>query len=242
MTRRRAFRVMQGHATLLPRMRQRNAEPPFWSGRRIRAYLCSVEQRPVNKKRELRLRREHHPLVQPNLRPKTKQTPVQSNPRPTTPNEWRGIDVTKVPGEGCGWGSIVVVLDWYTKAIVGYRADWQRTTPPWLAALDIARNRQFPEGAQGEGMPLMSDNGCQPTSVAFMRARSTLGIHQACTSDHNPKGNADAERMMRPLTEECFWRQEWTAAFTLASALKTWIDQGIERYILGPGLQDAQAV
>jgi hypothetical protein len=33
------------------------------------------------------------------------------------------------------------------------------------------------------------------------------------------------ERVMRPLKEECLWLQEWTSPFTLASALKTWIDQ-----------------
>jgi putative transposase len=61
---------------------------------------------------------------------------------------------------------------------------------------------------------LGSDNGCQPTSVAFMRACSTLGIHQAFTSDNNPKGNADTERVMRTLKEECLWLQEWTSPFT----------------------------
>ena len=35
----------------------------------------------------------------------------------------------------------------------------------------------------------MSDNGCQPTSLAFMKACSTLGIRQAFTSYNNPKGN-----------------------------------------------------
>ena len=49
---------------------------------------------------------------------------------------------------------------------------------------------------------LMSDNGTQPTSVAFMRACGVLGIQQAFTSYSNPKGNADTERVMRTLKEE----------------------------------------
>ena len=65
----------------------------------------------------------------------------------------------------------------------------------------------------------MSDNGCQPTSMAFMQACSTLGIQQAFTSYNNPKGNADTERVMRTLKEECLWLQEWTCPFTLARAL-----------------------
>ncbi len=60
----------------------------------------------------------------------------------------------------------------------------------------------MPGGCPGQGLSLMSDNGCQPTSVAFMNTCAPLGITQAFTSDHNPKGNADTERLMRTLKEE----------------------------------------
>lgn len=112
MTRRRTLRVVQGDAALLPRSQQLKAAHPFWGYRRIGAYLRFVEQRPVNKKRGLRLMREHHLLVQPNRRLKAKRTPMRSQPRPTKPHEWWGIDMTKVLGAGCGWVSIVVVWDW----------------------------------------------------------------------------------------------------------------------------------
>jgi putative transposase len=72
-----------------------------------------------------------------------------------------------------------------------------------LEALDMAVNRQFPHGARGQAVSLMSDNGCQPTSIAFMRAWATLEVQQALTSDHNPQGNADTERFMRTRKEEC---------------------------------------
>ncbi len=67
----------------------------------------------------------------------------------------------------------------------------------------MAVNRQFPEGVRGHNLSLMSDSGSQPTSMAFMRACATLGMHHACTSDNNPKGKADTERAMRTLKEEC---------------------------------------
>ena len=95
----------------------------------------------------------------------------------------------------------------------------------------MAVNRQFPAGVQGQGLSLMSENGCQPTSMAFMRACGTLGIQQAFTSDHNPKGNADTERMMRTLKEECLWLHEWTGPFTFASGLETWIAAYHEHYL-----------
>jgi transposase InsO family protein len=74
----------------------------------------------------------------------------------------------------------------------------------------MAVNRQFPQGVRGPGVSLMSDHGCQPTSTTFMQTCATLELHQAFTSDNNPKGNADTERFMRTLKEECLWRQEWT--------------------------------
>lgn len=231
MTRRRARRVIQDDAALLPRIQQLKADHPFWGYRRIWAYLRFVEQRPVNKKRVLRLMREHQLLVRPNLRLKAKRTPTRRKPQPTKPNEWWGIDMTKVLVEGFGWVYIVVVLDWYTKTIVGFYAGIRCTAQHWLLALDMAVNRQFPEGAQGKGLSLMSDNGCQPTSTTFMRACATLGIQQAFTSYNNPKGNADTERVIRTLKEECLWLHEWTCPVTLASALKTWIDEYNEHYL-----------
>ena len=89
---------------------------------RLWASLRFVERQPVNKKRSLRLLREPHLLVQPNSRLNAKRTPTRSQPQPTRPNEWWGIDLTKVLVQGFGWMSIVVVLDGSTKTIVGHDA------------------------------------------------------------------------------------------------------------------------
>jgi hypothetical protein len=63
-----------------------------------------------------------------------------NKPRPTKPNAWWGIDMTKVLVQGFGWIYIVVVLDWYTKTIVGYAAGVPCKTQDWLMALDKADN------------------------------------------------------------------------------------------------------
>jgi putative transposase len=231
MRRQRSLLVTQRDDILLPRIQALKAEHPFWGYRRIWAYLRFVEQRQVKKKRILRLMRERHLLVRPNLRLKAKRAASGSKPRPTKPHEWWGIDMTKVMAEGFGWMYIVLVLDWYTKKIVGYYAGSPCTAKHWLAALDMAVNRQCPEGARGQGLSLMSDNGSQPTSLAFMQACATLGIHQAFTSYHNPKGNADTERVIRTLKEECLWLREWTCSFMLSRALGDWITNYNEHYL-----------
>jgi putative transposase len=79
-----------------------------------------VEQVPVNKKRILRLLREHHLLVQPNLRLKAKRTSRMGS-KPTKPNEWWGIDMTKVLVEDCGWVYVVVMLERWNMAVSGER-------------------------------------------------------------------------------------------------------------------------
>jgi len=130
-------------------------------------------------------------------------------PRPTHPNQWWGIDMTKFMVDQIGWIYLVVVLDWYTRKIVGYHLDLRCKTADWLQALDQAVNNQFPDGVRNHHLHLMSDNGSQPTSVSFMKACCTLQIEQAFTSYNNPKGNANTERVIRTLKEESIWINEW---------------------------------
>ena len=218
-------RVAERNAALLVRMQALKAEHPFWGYRRIWATLRYADGLPVNKKRVLRLLRQHALLVKPNARLRATRTPTTHKPKPTAPNQWWGIDMTKVLVESFGWVYVVVVLDWYTKKFVGYHIGLQATTAHWLAALDMAINRQFPNGVRDQDLHLMSDNGCQPTSVRFLATCGTLGITQACTSYNNPKGNADTERSIRTLKEECLWLREWSSPFAVGEALATWFEQ-----------------
>ncbi len=231
MRRAASLRVAQRNAPLVPRIRALKAAHPFWGYRRIWAHLRFVDGLPVNKKRILRLLRSHALLVKPNPRLKAARTPQRSKPRPTAPHQWWGIDMTKVLVEPVGWVYLVVVLDWYTKKIVGHCAGLQAKTAHWLVALERALARQFPQGVQGQGLALMSDNGCQPTSVAFMKACATLGITQTFTSYNNPKGNADTKRLMRTLKEELLWLREWTSPLELERALTAWIEWYNMRYL-----------
>ena len=168
--------------------------------------------------------------VKPDTKLKARRTET-SKPRPTRPDEWWGIDMTKVLVERLGWVYIVIVLDWHTKKVVGYKAGLRSTSSDWLAALDMAVNRQFPDGARDKGLNLMSDNGCQPTSISFMKACGTLGIRQAFTSYNNPKGNADTERFMRTMKEECLWLREWTSYNELVKELDDWIEEYNGQYL-----------
>ncbi|RMH37143.1 MAG: hypothetical protein D6690_03555 [Nitrospirae bacterium] len=91
-------------------------------------------------------------------------------------------------------------------------------------------HRQFPNGVREHGLDLMSDNGCQPTGKAFLKACQALDATQAFTSDHNPKGNADTERLMRTVKEELIWLREWSSHQELQEALANWVKQDNDGY------------
>jgi len=75
-----------------------------------------------------------------------------------------------------------------------------------LAAIDTDELAVVPRRSS---LSLMSDNGCQPTSISFMKSCRDMGIKQAFTSYNNPKGNADTERFFRTMKEELLWLRDW---------------------------------
>ena len=89
--------------------------------------------------------------------------------------------------------------------------------------LEAGQRGEGVDGSNRQNLALMSDNGCQPTSTTFMRACGTLGIPQAFTSGNDPTGNAETERVMHTLEEECLSLTEWSCPFELITALEVWI-------------------
>ena len=228
--RRQSESVAARNASVLERIRHLKSDHPFWGYRRVWAHLRFIDSLVVNKKRVYRLMKEHDLIVRPNQRLKAKRLSDRRKPRPERPNQWWGIDMTKVM-TACGWVYIVIVLDWYSKKVVGHYAGTRATSVHWLAALERGLTGQFPDGVRGHNLHLMSDNGSQPTSIRFMKACSSLEVHQAFTSYNNPKGNADTERMMRTMKEELLWLREWSSATEISKELDRWIENYNESYL-----------
>jgi len=166
---------------LLERIKDIKAEHPFWGYRRVWAYLRYVDGLIVNKKHVYRLMRENDLTVKPNSRLIAKRVSDKPKPRPDRPMEWWGIDMTKLMTDS-GWVYVVIVLDWYTKKIVGHYSGRQARSREWLEVLENGLKSEFPGGVRGHGLKLMSDNGSQPTSLSFMRALfesgSSSGVYQ----------------------------------------------------------------
>ena len=94
-------------------------------------------------------------------------------------------------------------------------------------ALEEAVQKRFPKGIKDSLkaiLYLVSDNGCQPTSISYRKACSDLGIKQITTCWSNPKGNADTERVIRTLKEDLIWSYDWDHPFDFQRALEKWAD------------------
>jgi len=205
------------------------AEQPAWGYRMVWAYLKYRLGHKVNKKRIYRIMKEHDLLVKPNLRLKSKHDNQnnRSKPRATRPNQFWGIDMTKIMIEYFGWLYLVVVLDWYTKKIVGYSISVRSKAGDWLEAINMACNNQFPVSIlrKDHELFLVSDNGSQPTSLSFMRACSVMEIKQIFASYNNPRGNADTERVIKTIKHDFIWAREFHSVTEFTEQFSLWVDK-----------------
>jgi len=195
---------------LLEKMKVLKAESSFWGYRRVWAWLRHRENMVVNQKKVRRIMKESGLMVSKEVH-RVKGISLRSKPRADRPCQYWGIDMTKFLISSFGWVYLVVVLDWYTKKVVGWDLSLRSRATEWKEAIDMAIQREFPKGVRGSGLKVISDNGSQPTSTSFMRDMRTLGIEQIFTSYDNPKGNADTERMIRTIKEEVVWVNEFSS-------------------------------
>ena len=181
---------------------------PFFGYRRVRAYMKYKYKIDIGRKRVYRLMKLNDLLVEPK-RYKAKRTPQKSKPKANKINQWWGTDMTKFYVNRVGWLYLVVVLDWFSKKVVGYDLSLRSKTQQWLDALNMAVDNNCPLGAREYKINLMSDNGSQPTSIKYEKEVLSLGINHVTTSYSNPKGNADTERFMRTFKEELIYVNEF---------------------------------
>ena len=193
---------------MVEKIKEIKADHLFWGYRRVRAYLKRKYGIMVSYNRVYRLMKKNDLLVDLK-RYKAKRTPQKDKPKPVKSNQWWGIDMTKFYINTLGWVYLVIVLDWYTKKVVGYKLNLRSKAEDWIDALDMAVVNNCPLGSREYDLHLMSDNGAQPTSEKFENAAALLGISHITTSYSNPKGNADTERFMKTFKEEKIYPYEY---------------------------------
>ena len=124
----------------------------------------------------------------------------------TAPNQKWVTDITYLPTL-VGWVYVAVVLDLFSRKVVGWSISDSLATPLVAAALRRAIESRRPVGKE---LLHHSDRGCQYTSDAYQQTLKALGIECSMSRTGECYDNAVAERF--------FWslKHEWTKHETFA--------------------------
>lgn len=135
------------------------------------------------------------------------------------PNERWVTDISYV-WTAEGWCYIAVILDLFSRAVVGWSLDANLTTQLPLAALDMAVKRRHPE----RGLLHHSDRGCQYTSNDYVAALHELGIELSMSRRGNCWDNAVAESFFATLKTELIYGRAWSTRYQLRSAVFDYLE------------------
>jgi putative transposase len=179
------------------------AAHPSWGIRRVRAFIRKKHGIPVGRKRTARIMRAHS-LLCSRIRKRIHQ---HSAPRviATRINQLWATDMTSFMLTTGQKVFLVVVMDVFTRRIVGWHAHHRCRTREWLHALDMALSAEFPDGVRGHNLTLRMDNGCQPTSRLYQDTLSTCGISGEWIGFNSPEQNAHVESLIGTLKQDWLW-------------------------------------
>lgn len=119
-----------------------------------------------------------------------------------------------------GWCYLAVILDLFSRAVVGWALDSTLTTQLPLRALDMAVRRRIP----GSSLLHHSDRGCQYTSQEYRRALDDLGIEVSMSRRGNCWDNAVAESFFSTIKLELVYDRRWATRIELRAAVFDYIE------------------
>jgi putative transposase len=137
----------------------------------------------------------------------------------TRPNERWVTDITYVWTDE-GWAYVAIILDLFSRSVVGWAIDAVATTHFVLTALDAAVRLRRPDA----GLLHHSDRGCQYTSAAYRQRLAELGITVSMSRKGNCWDNAVAESFFATLKRELVNRRPWRSRIELRTALFEYIE------------------
>lgn len=143
---------------------------------------------------------------------------VQRHFRAEAPNQLWVADATYIPTK-VGFYYLAVVLDVYSRRIVGWAMDSHLRTALMLQALDMALEQRHPTSVIHH-----SDQGCQYTSVAFGQRCRDAGVRPSMGSVGDAYDNAMCESFFATLECELLNRSHFATHDDARQALFTWIE------------------
>jgi putative transposase len=130
------------------------------------------------------------------------------------PNRVWVADVTQHETDE-GWLYLAVIIDIYSRLVVGWSMGERFTAELVLAALEMALWNRQPE----QGVVHHSDHGSQYTSLAFGQGLEQAGVLGSMGTVGDPWDNAVAESFFATLQTELLDRYSWPTRQSLRSAV-----------------------
>jgi transposase InsO family protein len=137
----------------------------------------------------------------------------------TRPDERWVTDISYVWTDE-GWCYLAVILDLFSRAVVGWALGTTLTTKLPLVALDMAVKHRRP----GRGLLHHSDRGCQYTSSDYRDALAELGIVVSMSRTGNCWDNAVAESFFATIKTELVFNHRWATRTDLRAAVFEYIE------------------
>jgi putative transposase len=134
------------------------------------------------------------------------------------PNQLWVADITYIP-TWTGFLYLAVVLDVFSRRVVGWAMETHLRAELVLAALEMAVGRRKPAGVIHH-----SDQGCQYTSIAFSERCDRLGVHPSMGSVGDAYDNAMAESFFATLECELLDRTRFRSQVEARMAVFEWIE------------------
>lgn len=135
------------------------------------------------------------------------------------PNERWVTDITYVWTDE-GWAYAAVILDLFSRAVVGWALGPTLETTLVLRALEAATCRRRPEA----GLMHHSDRGCQYTSFDYRSRLAELGVTVSMSRKGNCWDNAVAESFFATFKKELIHRRSWTSRAELRAAVFEYVE------------------
>ena len=135
------------------------------------------------------------------------------------PNRLWLADISSIPT--CeGWLSVAIILDGFSRRVVGWAMADHLQTELVLAALRLALQRRGPAA----GLIHHSDRGCQYTSLAFGQHLRAAGLVPSTGSVGDCYDNAVAESFFASLKVELVDRHDWPTRAAARVAIFEYIE------------------
>lgn len=136
---------------------------------------------------------------------------LATHPPPTSPNQIWVADLTYVP-TATGWLYVAVIMDLYSRRIIGWAAGQSLATATVLAALRMALTHRQPQKLSG--LLHHTDRGVQYASVEHREVLAAAGIEPSMSRVGNPYDNAAMESFLATYKRECVALAEAAGGYT----------------------------